>query len=100
MNDGLAIGGPLDGKRITHQSPYYKVPELNKLKPYISMSETLSEAEEVVDVFAYEHLNTPGGDVWVPSEIMKCERYEHKFYDHPLDYVFSKLIRGYRPEGY
>ncbi len=100
MFTGLAIGGPLDGKTIQSESPYYKVAELNKLKPYVSMEKEISVALELVDVFCYEHYKTYGGDVFIPREILQGERYEHKIYEHPLDFIFSKLIRSYRPDGY
>lgn len=100
MFRGLALGGPLDGKRIEFEGPTYKVPELNKLEPFVSLSAEIPAAMTVEDVFTYEHYETPGGDVWVPSEVMRGERYEHKIYKHSLDFIFSKLIRGYRPEGF
>lgn len=97
---GLAVGGPLDGKTIAHEAPYYKVPELNKTEPFVSFQATITEAMTRVDVFEYAHFKTPGGDVWIPKAVKDGDRYEHKIYDHPLEYVFSRLIRGYRPEGY
>lgn len=100
MFTGMAIGGPLDGKSIASQCPIYKVAELNKLEPYVSMEKEISLAMETMDVFSYKHFKTYGGDVFIPIEVINGERYEHKIYDHPLDYIFSKLIRHYRPEGY
>jgi hypothetical protein len=97
---GLAIGGPLDGKTISHQAPYYKAAELNKIDPFVSFDAVVVDAVTRSDVFEYSHFKTPGGDVWVPKAVIDGERYEHKIYSHPLEYVFSRLIRGYRSEGY
>ncbi|WP_150132695.1 hypothetical protein [Neorhizobium sp. SOG26] len=100
LYDGLALGGPLDGKRITHQGPHYKAAEQNQVLPFISFKETLTTAQLTHDIFEYCHFRTPGGDVWIPSDVQSGKRYEHKIWDHPMEYVFSKLIRSYRPEGY
>ena len=99
MYRGLALGGPLDGKSVVHDSPRYKVPEIDKVEPYVSLQAVLTSAARL-DVFEYVHVETPGGDVWVPSTVTKGERYEHKIFKHPLDYIFSKLMRGYKPDGY
>lgn len=100
MFTGLAVGGPLDGRTIAHQAPYYKVPELNKVESFVSFAATMADAKAIVDVFEYVHFKTPGGDVWIPRAVETGDRYEHKVYKHPLEYIFSRLIRGYRPEGY
>lgn len=99
MFKGLALGGPLDGKSIVHVAPNYKAPELTKLEPYVSFND-MAEAALQIDVFTYIHFETPGGDVWIPSAVANGDRYEHKLWDHPLEYIFSKLMRGYKPDGY
>jgi hypothetical protein len=99
--DGLALGGPLDGKRVTHDGEYYRACEPMELQPYVtSFEEMASLASTSMDIFTYVHFRTYGGDVWIPEAVYKGKRYEHKIYEHPMEYVFSKLIRGYRPEGY
>lgn len=98
--DGLALGGPLDGKRITHDGPYYRVPERVEVQPYTSVEKMASLTTSSMDIFDYVHFKTYGGDVWIPKAVSDGKRYEHKIYDHPMEFVFSKLIRGYRPEGY
>lgn len=100
MYSGLAVGGPLDGKSISHQSPFYRVPELYPVPAVFSSFEVMVEEAVKIDVFEYVHYKTPGGEVWVPHKVKKGELYEHKIWDHPLDYLFSKLIRAYRPDGY
>lgn len=102
VHDGLALGGPLDGKRITSVSGRYKVAERNTLPYHIPIySEAYLDAALInADVFEYIHYETPGGDVWLPSDVMSGKRYDHKIWSHPLEFVFSQLIKGYRPEGY
>jgi hypothetical protein len=100
MFKGLAVGGPLDGRTIAHDGPYYRSAELNKVTPFVSFEATITDAAVGVDIFEYAHFKTPGGDVWIPAAVKAGDRYEHKIYGHPLEYVFSRLIRGYRPEGY
>ncbi|MGX1496852.1 hypothetical protein ACSSV1_001888 [Labrenzia sp. MBR-25] len=100
MFSGLAIGGPLDGKTISHQSPFYRVPEINPVPALCPSFKVMAEEAVKMDVFEYVHCKTPGGEVWIPNEVQKGERYEHKIWDHPFDYIFSKLIRAYRPDGY
>ena len=97
---GLAIGGPLDGKSISHISDYYRVPEVLAVpKRFTSFEETMTEVTKI-DTFDYAFYEIPGGFVWIPMAVKKHERYEHKIWDHPLDYIFSKLVRSYRPDGY
>lgn len=101
MYDGLAIGGPLDGKRITHDDDRYKVPEMNEVLPVFNAADMALQMNKLTyDVFEYVHFQTPGGDVWIPWEVHARKRYDHKIWDHPLEFIFSKLIRHYRPEGY
>lgn len=101
MYDGLAIGGPLDGKRITHESGIYKVPEMNELLPAFSVADMALQMEKLTyDVFEYVHFRTPGGDVWIPYAVQAGKRYDHRIWEHPLEFIFAKMIRGYRPEGY
>lgn len=101
MYDGLALGGPLDGKRITHFDDRYKAAELNEVLPAFNVADMALQMDKVTyDVFEYVHFRTPGGDVWIPWEVHARKRYDHKIWDHPLEFIFSKLIRGYRPEGY
>ncbi|NTG07244.1 hypothetical protein [Rhizobium rhizogenes] len=100
--DGLALGGPLDGKRITHHGPYYCASEQMEIQPYPGSFKEMAAtvATTSMDIFTYVHFQTHGGDVWVPKKVHDGKRYEHKIYSHPMEFVFSKLIRGYRPEGY
>ena len=70
MYDGLALGGPLDGKRITHESPYYRAAEQNQLMPsFVSFEATMSITDMTYDIFRYVHFKTPGGNVWIPEEV-------------------------------
>jgi len=100
MFSGIAIGGPLDGKAIDCESPRYKVAEQRKLMPFVSFKDTLDAAEICFDTFEYEYFKYGSLRAWVPMQVIRGERYEHKIYEHPMDFVFSKLLRGYRPEGY
>ncbi|WP_159953063.1 hypothetical protein [Rhizobium sp. 18065] len=101
MYDGLALGGPLDGKRVTHFDERYKVPEMNEVLPAFNVADmALKMSDLTYDVFEYVHVRTPGGDVWIPWAVQARKRYDHKIWDHPLEFIFSKLIRAYRPEGY
>lgn len=100
MFRGLAIGGPLDGKVIECEGPYYKVAEEFRLEPFVKLEDVISNALAVHDVFEYRHYETPGGDVFIPSAVIARKLYDHKIWDHPLEYVFAKLIKAYRPNGY
>ena len=101
MYDGLALGGPLDGKRITHDSDIYKVAEMSELLPAYNVADMALQMNKLTyDVFEYVNYRTPGGDVWIPNVVYSRKRYDHKVWDHPLEFIFSKLISGYRPEGY
>lgn len=100
MYAGLAIGGPLDGKKLEHQAPVYRVPELLPAPKVVPSFEDMAAAAIQIDTFEYAHYKTPGGNVWIPKSVKDGERYEHEIWECELDYIFSKLIRGYRPDGY
>lgn len=101
MFNGLAIGGPLDGKRITHESDNYLVPEeSDEVLPLYVKNGDVKLSDFQIQTFRYGFYKTPGGDVWLPSLVLAGRRYEHRVWGHPMEYIFSKLIRGYRPEGY
>jgi hypothetical protein len=76
MFKGLAIGGPLDGRTIAHDQPYYRSAELNKVTPFVSFEDTIADATARVDIFEYAHFKTPGGDVWIPAAVKAGDRYE------------------------
>lgn len=96
---GLCVGGPLDGKRIDHFDSRYKVPEQTNVTPWVTGADIMQAFDLTYDVFSYRHLEYMDFRFWLPAQVWK-ERWEHKFWDHPMDYAMHKLIANYRPEGF
>ena len=100
-HSGLVIGGPLDGKRLDHYDPRYSVAILTDAPPIprpASLNYDLSNL--VYARFDYYKYPMPGGFVWIPACLERGGTFEHRHYDHPMEFVFRRLISCYRPEGY
>lgn len=105
MNDleliyrGLCLGGPLDGKLIDHYAPYYRVAEMNMMVLQRVPESALLEKDAFMNTFVYKHFTALDFIFWLPEQVFKNERYNHKIYRCPEEYIFDKLTANYRPEG-
>ena len=99
--DAMAIGGPLDGKRVTHYAPIYKTAELSTVVNVRYDHSVLTDDLNITqNVFTYEYFQYVDFAAWVPREVIEGKSYAHKIWKHPMDYILNTLAAHYRPEGY
>lgn len=98
---GLVIGGPLDGKRVDHYASVYAIPLHPPLRVSVRSADDVLPSRETIRVIHYHHFRIAAERwAWVPGEVLHRQEFEHRIWDHPMEYVLEKLMRGYRPEGY
>lgn len=103
MFSGLVLGGPLDGKRVDHVSPHYRVPlwdptTCDTPSGWDLQVDTINETIEIVE---YQHIELfESGKFWIPIEVIGGGRHGHKFYRDQYEFVMETLMKSYRPEGF